>query len=64
VWYLILTVTFASGTANVYVDDFRSKKYCEMAQNRWIRVHLQDLINRKAQNSHIKKISCVNVEEG
>jgi hypothetical protein len=65
-YYLVLTVYFVSigGTAPIYLDDFRSEKYCEMAKSKWIKVHLQDLINRKAKTSNIRNISCVNVGEG
>jgi len=64
-WYLVLTVYFSSigGTAPIYVDDFRSQRYCEMAKAKWVEVHLQDLIKRKA-TSNILSIRCVNVGEG
>ena len=64
-YYLVLIVYFSSigGTAPIYVDDFRSLKYCQMAKAKWIEVHLQDLIKRKA-TSNIINISCVHVGEG
>lgn len=65
-YYLVLTVYFASinGTVNIYVDDFRSEKYCEMAKVRYIETHITDLVERKQTYTNIKRIDCIKVEKG
>lgn len=65
-YYLVLTVYFASigGTVSIYVDDFRSEKYCEMAKVRYIETHITDLVERKQTYTNIKRIDCIKVEKG